>query len=229
MVRPRPLFDAVYFEPPGDHTFTVIGQQAGKDGVFPMDFAQWNVDAAICDPWANLCCWARDYPNEWRYKMRKWERDGKKVSMAGTQYIDGVAVAKPDIASPLKDSWYDAPDRYRKISFTYRKKEKCYVTTAVCDSLGLPDDCEALSRMRAFRDDVLLSTRQGRRDVAAYYATAPAIVAAIDRSADPSTAYRELHDRWLEPAVRALREGRAEAAYELYKDMVSATRSRYGV
>jgi hypothetical protein len=228
-VQPRPVFDAVYFEPPGDHTFTVIGQQAGKDGAFPMQFAQWNADAAICDAWANIFCWARDYPNEWRFKMRKWERDGKKVSMAGTQYIDGVAVAQPDIASPLKDSWYEAPERYRKLSFTHRKKERCYITTAVCGSLGLPDDCEALSRMRAFRDEVLLHSPQGRRDVAAYYATAPAIVAAIDRSADPSAAYRALHERWLEPAVGALREGRDAAAHGLYGSMVAAARSRYGV
>jgi len=229
MLEPRPVFDAVYLEPPGDHTFAVIGQQADGQGGFPSDFGDWHAQAAVCDPWANLICWARDYPQEWKAKMRKWANDGKLVSMAGPQMtIEGRTLGKPTNATPLTDAWYYAPERYRKLSFTYsapvgvrRRKKPCYITTAVCASVGLPDDCEELTLLRAFRDDVLCQTALGRRDVEVYYATAPAVVDTIDASADPAGAYAALYTQWLRPAVRALKAGDHVSAYRLYKSMVA--------
>ena len=47
---------------------------------------------------------------------------------------------------------------YESISGGFRKKflGLCFITTAVCQELGKPDDCEELTAFRAFRDGYLL-------------------------------------------------------------------------
>ena len=48
---------------------------------------------------------------------------------------------------------------YESISGGFRKKflGLCFITTAVCQELGKPDDCEELTAFRAFRDGYLRS------------------------------------------------------------------------
>ena len=55
----------------------------------------------------------------------------------------------------------------------------CYITTAACTALGLPDECEELQTLRWFRDNVL-TDEAGLALVGRYYEQAPAIVRAID-------------------------------------------------
>jgi hypothetical protein len=103
----------------------------------------------------------------------------------------------------------------------------CYITTATTGALGLPDDCDELTVLRRFRDEVLLSCASGRRDVQEYYATAPAIVAAIDRLPDAGAVYRHLYRRSIAPAVAAVRGGRHAEAYDIYRRLVGEARDRY--
>jgi len=60
-----------------DHCFTIVGT---VDPVFvdaPLD--QWPSHLFVCDPWANICCPAPDYPLRFRERMEKWARDGKRL------------------------------------------------------------------------------------------------------------------------------------------------------
>ena len=52
---------------------------------------------------------------------------------------------------------------YEEISTGFRKKilGLCFITTAVCEEEGKPDDCEELTAFRAFRDGYLKSCRLG--------------------------------------------------------------------
>jgi hypothetical protein len=97
---------------------------------------------------------------------------------------------------------------------------KCYITTAVCSSLGLPDDCDDLVTLRWFRDHILRTSPSGERDIREYYTTAPLIVAAINETNDPARIFRAIHDRYLQPAVAAIRGGEYSRAYDLYREMV---------
>ena len=96
----------------------------------------------------------------------------------------------------------------------------CYLTTAACRTLGLPDDCTELQTLRRFRDEVLLPDSAGRREVAAYYETAPRIVSAIDRRADAAAIYRRIFADTIRPAVAAIQGGDMPRAYDLYRSMV---------
>lgn len=96
----------------------------------------------------------------------------------------------------------------------------CFITTAVCESLGLPDDCEELTALRWFRDEVMAQTPQGRREIEIYYDTAPAIVEAIGRRADAPTRYLQLYADSIRPAVEAIQRGEHQRAYEVYRRMM---------
>jgi hypothetical protein len=106
-------------------------------------------------------------------------------------------------------------------------KSWCYITTATVTALGLPDDCDELTLLRRFRDEVLLATPSGRREVEAYYATAPTIVAAINRLGDSQAVYRHLFHHRIAPAVAAVRAGRHADAYAIYRRLVEEAGHRY--
>lgn len=110
---------------------------------------------------------------------------------------------------------------------TANKKRRCYISTATCASLGLPDDCEELTLLRFYRDSVLLRTPEGRRDVQTYYDTAPQIVAAIDARPDAAIIYRDIFAKSLAPAIAALRRTDFDQAYTLYRQLVTQLQSRY--
>lgn len=62
-----------------DHMFVAINQPRGADGTYPKDFSHWTEDACIVDAWANITCFAREYPQKWEEKMKKWHDQGKLV------------------------------------------------------------------------------------------------------------------------------------------------------
>lgn len=89
----------------------------------------------------------------------------------------------------------------------------CYITTAVCGSLGLGDDCAILQTLRKFRDDYC----GGKPGLKTYYATAPGIVRAIDKRADARECYRQILRRYILPAYRMIIGGQYDAAYRIYR------------
>lgn len=119
------------------------------------------------------------------------------------------------------DAVTDAADEV----LTNKNPCKCYLTTAACGALGLPDDCTELAALRWFRDEILLRDSAGRRDVARYYETAPRIVAAINRRPDALSVYRQIFVGTIQPAVAAIRAGEMQLADELYRRMVRSLES----
>lgn len=109
-----------------------------------------------------------------------------------------------------------------QVDITKAKNRGCFITTAICNQSGLPDDCEILQTFRHFRD-----TFMREHDAAAvleYYATAPQILARIERRDDGSEILKTLRDRFLMPAFAAIKAGDNERARTLYVVMVIAAR-----
>ena len=105
----------------------------------------------------------------------------------------------------------------------------CYITTATCTSLALPDDCEPLRKLRWFRDEVVLSTPPGEADIQDYYATAPEIVRAIEREPNPAAIYCYIYRDYLVLALAAIDRGDHRSAYRIYECMVANLKRRYGL
>lgn len=96
----------------------------------------------------------------------------------------------------------------------------CFITTAVCENSGKPDDCEELTLLRNFRDTFMQQTELRRAKVAQYYNEAPALVSAIEAlpEEDRANVYTALESTFIVPAIEAIKEGdlhKAEAIYTL--------------
>jgi len=100
------------------------------------------------------------------------------------------------------------------------EKSSCFITTAVCEAHGLPDDCTELTTLRGFRDIYMESTPSGRALVELYYATAPALVTRINARADKNDLYAHLRNAFIVPAVAAVSRGENEKAQRVYHDMM---------
>lgn len=98
----------------------------------------------------------------------------------------------------------------------------CFITTAMAEQLGKPDDCDELQTLRWFRDKVMLLTPEGENDVAEYYRIAPSIVAKIGN--DPEK-YANLREDFIIPAVEAVKNGDYDAARSIYKYMVNSLKA----
>lgn len=103
----------------------------------------------------------------------------------------------------------------------------CFITTAVCESQGKPDDCYELSLFRSFRDEYLLKRPDGEAMVHEYYDVAPTIVKHIGRKENASQIYDGIWQQYLSPCVRLIEADRREECTALYRQMVDDLRQQY--
>ncbi len=106
---------------------------------------------------------------------------------------------------------------------TPKKKSGCFLTTAACHHNGLPDDCRELQVLRRFRDEVLMSTTEGRAMVTHYYRVAPAIAEELSAVEDLDYVWStvqeciaEIEARNFSGAVLRYREMTEELALRLH-------------
>ena len=116
---------------------------------------------------------------------------------------------------------------YENIKKRFRRSVFCYITTAVCRSLGRPDDCYELNTLRDYRDSYLLSTDEGREIVQEYYNIAPTIVKRIDKKAEADEIYENIWKTYLSPCITMIENGENEKCRDLYSSMVRKLEARY--
>ena len=92
----NPAHSIVYY-PEGNHAFVALGQAANAAGMYPTLFSDWEPDAVICDAWADIACYAREYPAHWHSRMASWNQihldiDGQ--SSMSAEWHDMVNLAK---------------------------------------------------------------------------------------------------------------------------------------
>lgn len=138
------------------------------------------------------------------------------------------------IADSITEEWgkrYPG-QKFSKADFTeirdgFKKRKLCFITTAVCDSLGKPDDCYELQSFRAFRDSFLLETEEGVRLVEQYYDLAPSIVNTINVLEEQDQIYMSLWKEYLEPCLEYINHGQQEECKKVYIDMVHTLTRTY--
>ena len=109
--------------------------------------------------------------------------------------------------------------KFEEINNGFKKKRFCYITTAICDSMGKPDDCYELTVLRRYRDTWLAGQPGGEALIQRYYDTAPGIIAKIDTRTDSKRIYDDVYRRYLQPCIRYIEEGAYEACKNLYIEM----------
>lgn len=115
---------------------------------------------------------------------------------------------------------------YEQIQSGFKRK-LCYITTAVCGSLGAGDDCTELNEFRMFRDSWLAKAPGGREKIAEYYLFAPLIVQAIDQSGQATGEYRRIWKEYLTPCLSEIRSGQQDECARDYEKMVRSLEQKW--
>jgi len=115
---------------------------------------------------------------------------------------------------------------YEDIIGGFRRK-LCYITTAVCESLGKGLDCYELRILKNYRDQYLEKTMENHLLVEEYYNIAPTIVKRIDKQPDREKIYKELYQNYIQPCIHAIESYDYEVCKEHYKEMVLDLKERY--
>lgn len=106
----------------------------------------------------------------------------------------------------------------------------CFITTAICDAEGKPDDCDELQTLRKFRDEIMLPNPTLAGLVKEYYAIAPAIVDGIKKLADNGRdVFQLLKMQYLDNVIAAVKSGDVDVAVGEYLQMVAVARQASGV
>lgn len=103
----------------------------------------------------------------------------------------------------------------------------CYITTAICEERGEPDNGPMLTKFRLFRDHWLVHQPNGKEDIQAYYRTAPEIVRTIKNRDDADTILEGIYQTYLKPCFDLLTQGEYEKCRAIYTAMVKACEKAY--
>lgn len=122
--------------------------------------------------------------------------------------------------TPIKNSTYESIHE----GFSQRL---CYITTAVCESLGKPDDCHELQVLRNYRDEYLMESEEGKDIVMKYYDIAPTIVKRINQTEDAKQIYRDIYTDYLVPCIQLAESQKLEECKETYRSMVQELQNKY--
>lgn len=106
------------------------------------------------------------------------------------------------------------------------KPAQCFLTTACCASVGLPDDCFELAALRRYRDTVMIRTPAGRREIEHYYEVAPRILAEMRRRGEEPRLLG-LYFGTIIPCALAARLGLVALPHRLYARMMRTLAARY--
>ena len=108
-----------------------------------------------------------------------------------------------------------------------KKWYKCYITQAVCESLGKSDDCFELNEFRAFRDNYLITCPDGPALIDAYYKYAPDIICRIFFRRDRDAIYRRIWEEDVQGCLDDILQGECEDCKRRYSLMVKTLRQEF--
>ena len=97
---------------------------------------------------------------------------------------------------------------------------KCFVTTAVCEYFGKPDDCYELTTLRQFRDEWLRKQPDGEELVKMYYDIAPRVVEKLKNAPNRDEIYAELLEDHIRVCLSHIENGENEKCKEHYVAMI---------
>lgn len=174
--------------------------------------------------------------SKYRTKGQKNRRQLDLNFLISIYLIPAMLKQKGEVFDPFADqllmTWNEAygttlgKAHYEDIVKGFRRK-LCYITTAVCESLGKDQDCYELKLLKEYRDQYLNVTPEGHALIEEYYDIAPTIVKRMDKQADRDRVYRELYEKYLRDCVEDIERGEYERCGRKYQEMVVELKGRY--
>ena len=106
-------------------------------------------------------------------------------------------------------------------------RNSCFISTAVCESLGKDDGCDELKILRNFRDQFVALMPDGKAEIEHYYKISPLILAEINCRDNRVEILHGINDMYLKKAIDSISLGDKQNAYEIYKRMVGELENQY--
>lgn len=78
-----------------------------------------------------------------------------ETQCGGCEYYDFQGDYNKGYCSWYRAYYYPGDDCSHQSPKATSSSSNCYITTIVCDKLGLEDDCSVLNTLREFRDNVM--------------------------------------------------------------------------
>ncbi len=179
---------------------------------------------------------AQDELQEIRFKGRRTQRQLDYNFLISVYLVPSMMKYPAEFSEPFADCLIKQWNRtfqtslgkatYDDINKGFRRK-LCYITTAVCEGLDKGSDCAELELLKAYRDQYMEATPEGRAMVDEYYDIAPTIVKRIEKDADSRKVYQELYENYLVPCIHLIQDGQYEACRDTYQEMVLELKNRY--
>jgi len=107
------------------------------------------------------------------------------------------------------------------------KTKLCYITTAVCNSLNMSENCKELTMLKDYRDNILLKEKGGEAIVNDYYDIAPTIVKRINKSDNCNEIYKTLYTDHISKCIEDIENKQFDACKEQYMKMINELKSLY--
>lgn len=107
------------------------------------------------------------------------------------------------------------------------KTKLCYVTTAVCESMGKGSDCDEIRLLKDYRDNILYKEAEGPAMIDSYYDCAPTIVNRIKKLDNSKEVFEDIYKQYINPCIRFIEDKDYSSCKERYTDMVERLRDTY--
>ena len=124
----------------------------------------------------------------------------------------------PHCSKPTQH-WFDENRGWVCVSCN-RTGSECFISTSICRTLNLADECYQLQVLRNFRDTHLRQSKKGKLLIKDYYRIAPNIVRKIEQLPNKEVFYRNLYETYLSKTITLIEKGRKREAIECYIGMV---------
>lgn len=154
------------------------------------------------------------------YTTAFWGRGNRNVD-EGLKWFYRVAnCGIPELEAEAIRNINEVKAVLREIQEEQEKRQDCFITTAVCQNLGKPDDCYELTAFRNFRDTWLAAQPDGENLIRKYYSIAPRIVEKINLREDATKIYRLIWDKYLSLCLEHIEKENYAECKEIYIKMV---------
>ena len=102
----------------------------------------------------------------------------------------------------------------------------CYITTAVCTTLGLDDNCKYLKELRNFRDNYMMKHQEYIPLLIEYEVIGPIISRHIKQDKDTA---QTMLETYISKAIALIHQESYESAIGTYKLMVEYLKNKYNL
>ena len=105
----------------------------------------------------------------------------------------------------------------------------CFITTVLCNILGLPDNHETLTTLRNFRDNVLKKDKSYKEILMIYDGIGPYVAEALSNDSNREEKAKELYESSLKPIIEEVKNKKYDRAVDHYLYMTLYLISEYNL